>query len=148
MWHKPAFDFPKRIPLSNNSVQRKIDEMAQCVQNSLYEYFKNSEFSLQLEESTLLGNEANVKLVKEEQFCQELLFSKCLETDTKGLTLFTELKRFVDEKAIPLTNIISVTTDGSPAIVARYRGFLAYLKQAVPHVCSVHSSTSFSCKKS
>ena len=121
--------------------------MAQCVENSLYDYLKTSAFSLQLEESTLPGNEALLlAYVKEEQFCQELLFSKCLETDTKGLTLFTELNRFFDEKAIPLTNIISVTTDGSPAIVARYRGFLAYLKQAVPHVCSVHSSTSFSCK--
>ena len=67
-----------------------------------------------------------------------MLFSKCLETDTKGEMLFTELKRFFDEKAIPMTNIISVTTDGAPAIVGRYRGFLAYLKQAVPNECSVH----------
>ena len=64
--------------------------------------------------------------------------AKCLETDTKGETLFTELKRFFDEKTILLTNIISVATDGAPAMVGRYRGFLAYLKQAVPHVCSVH----------
>ena len=34
--HKPAFDIPKRIPLSNNSVQRSIDKMAHCLENSLY----------------------------------------------------------------------------------------------------------------
>ena len=33
--HKSAFDVTKRIPLSNNSGQRRIDEMAQCVENSL-----------------------------------------------------------------------------------------------------------------
>ena len=68
--HKPAFDITKRIPLSNNSVQRRIDEMAQCVENSLCDYLKTSEFSLQLDESTLPGNEAlllaYVKCVKEE----------------------------------------------------------------------------------
>lgn len=140
--HRPAFDIIKRIPLSNNTVQRRIDEMAQCVENSLCEYLKTCEFSIQLDESTLPGNEAlllaYVRFVKEEKFCQELLFGKCLETDTKGETLFTELKRFFDVKAIPLTNIISVATDGAPAMVGRYRGFLAYLKQAVPNVFSVH----------
>lgn len=34
--YKPAFDVLKRIPLSNNIVQRRIDEMAQCVKISLY----------------------------------------------------------------------------------------------------------------
>ena len=56
--HKPGFDITKRNPLSNNSVQRRINEMAQCVENSLCDYLKISKFSLQLEESTLPGNEA------------------------------------------------------------------------------------------
>ena len=68
-----------------------------------------------------------------------MLCAKCLETDTKGETLFTELKRFFDVKPIPLINIISVATDGAPAMVGRHQGFLAYLKQAIPN----HSSTSF-----
>ena len=83
----------------------------------MYDYLKTSEFSLQLDESILPGNEAlllaYVRFVKEEQFCQELLFAKCLETDTKGETLFTELKRFFKEKTILLTNNISVATDGA-----------------------------------
>ena len=44
--------------------------MAQCVENSLCDYLKTSEFSLQLDESTLPGNDAlllaYVKFVKEE----------------------------------------------------------------------------------
>ena len=56
--HKPAFDIIKRIPLSNNTVRRRIDEMAQSVENSLCDYLKISEFSIQLDESILPGNEA------------------------------------------------------------------------------------------
>ena len=73
--NKPAFDITKRNPLSNNSVQRRNNEMAQCFENSLCDYLKTSEFSLQLYESTLPGNEAlllaYVKFIKEEQFCQK-----------------------------------------------------------------------------
>lgn len=47
MLHKPASGII-RIPLSNNTVQRRIDEMAQCVKNSLCEYLKTSELSISL----------------------------------------------------------------------------------------------------
>ena len=46
--HKPACDIIKRIPLSNNTVRKRIDEMAQSVENSLCDYLKTSEFSIQL----------------------------------------------------------------------------------------------------
>ena len=79
-----------------------------------------------------------MRFVKEEKIYQELLFAKCLEADTKGETLFTELQKFFDVNAIPLINIIFVTTDSAPAMIERHRGFLAYLKQAIPNVLSVH----------
>ena len=42
------------------------------------------------------------------------------------------------EKSIPLTNIISCATDGTPSIVGHHHGFLSYLKKAVPKVLTVH----------
>ncbi|KYN29155.1 hypothetical protein ALC57_01414 [Trachymyrmex cornetzi] len=51
-------------------------------------FLKTTQFSLQLDESTLLGNEAPllayVRFIKKEKNCQELLFAKNLITDTKG----------------------------------------------------------------
>ena len=41
------------IPLNNNIVQRRIDEMARNVEAQLYSEIRNCKFSLQLEESTL-----------------------------------------------------------------------------------------------
>jgi len=80
MLHKPAFDIIKKNPLSNNTVQRKIDEMAQSVEKLLCEFLKATKFSIQLNESTLPGNDAlllaYVRFVKEEKICQELLFAK------------------------------------------------------------------------
>lgn len=88
------------------------------------------------------GNEAlllaYMRFVKEEKISQELLFAKCLETDTKDEAIFNELKRFFDVKAISLSNILSIATDSAPAMVGQHRGFLAYLKQTIPNVLSVH----------
>ena len=56
--HKQASDIIKKNSFSNNTVQIRIDEKAQGVEDSLCGYLKTSLFSIQLKESTLPGNEA------------------------------------------------------------------------------------------
>jgi DNA-directed RNA polymerase subunit L len=56
--HKPPSNIIKKIPLSNNTVQRQIDEMSEDVESSLTDFLKTAEFSLQLDESTLPNNES------------------------------------------------------------------------------------------
>ncbi|KAF2900188.1 hypothetical protein ILUMI_05983 [Ignelater luminosus] len=56
--HKPASDIIKRIPLSNKTVQRRIDEMSYDIESLLCNYLQTTHFSIQLDESTLPGNEA------------------------------------------------------------------------------------------
>ncbi|XP_014481742.1 PREDICTED: SCAN domain-containing protein 3-like [Dinoponera quadriceps] len=95
-----------------------------------------------LDESTLPTNEAlllsYVRFIKDEKICQELLFSRNLETDAKGETIFNKLEKFCDVKESPLNNITSATTDGAPAMTGRYKGFITYLKNKVPGVLAVH----------
>lgn len=140
--HKPAADIIRKIPLSNNSVQRRIDEMAENIEESLCNHLKTSQFSIQLDESTLPTNEAlllsYVRFIKDEKICQELLFARNLETDTKGETIFKTLEKFCDEKGIPLKNIISAATDGAPAMTGCQKGFMSYLKNKIPDVIAVH----------
>lgn len=140
--HKPAADIIRKIPLSNSSVQRRIDEMAENIEESLCNYLKTSKFSIQLDESTLPTNEAlllaYVRFIKNEKICQELLFARNLKTDTKGETIFNTLEKFCDEKEIPLKNIISAATDGAPAMTGCHKGFIAYLKNKIPDVIAVH----------
>lgn len=113
-------------------MQRRIDEMAHDVEDSLCEYSKTSQFSIQLNELTLLWIEAlllaYVQFIKEEKICQELLFAKELQTDTKGELIFQALEKFFKEKEIPMSNILSVADNGAPAMIGSYRDFLAYFK--------------------
>uniref|UniRef100_A0A5S6Q656 DUF4371 domain-containing protein n=1 Tax=Trichuris muris TaxID=70415 RepID=A0A5S6Q656_TRIMR len=116
--------------------------MALDVEEALCDLLRSTEFSLQLDESTLPGNEtlllAYVRFIKDEQLTQEFLFARELSTDAKGESIFRVVDNFFKQKAIPLKNIIAVATHGAPSMVGCYRGFVSYLKQVVPEVMTVH----------
>jgi zinc finger BED domain-containing protein 5/7/8/9 len=141
--HRAASNVIKNVPLSNDTVRRRIDEMAEDVEASLCKILILTEFSLQVDESTLPStNEAlllaYVRFVKEGKIIQEMLFARSLIADTKGESIFNTVKDYFKEKNIPLANIMSVATDGAPAMVGRHRGFIALLKKEVPDILTVH----------
>ncbi|KAJ8933745.1 hypothetical protein NQ318_015594 [Aromia moschata] len=97
--HKPASDIIKRIPLSNNTVQRCIDEMSIKLKVSCAIFLQTIYFSIQLDESTLPGNEA-LLLAYDPKIHEELLFARTLTTDTKDESIFNVFKDYFMEKAI------------------------------------------------
>uniref|UniRef100_A0A8C6KAH0 DUF4371 domain-containing protein n=1 Tax=Nothobranchius furzeri TaxID=105023 RepID=A0A8C6KAH0_NOTFU len=69
---------------------------------------------------------------------EEFLFGKYLITDTRGQTIFSALEEYFQEKSIPFSNLLACATDGAPAMVGRYRGFIALLKERAPDILTVH----------
>uniref|UniRef100_A0A5S6Q7E4 DUF4371 domain-containing protein n=1 Tax=Trichuris muris TaxID=70415 RepID=A0A5S6Q7E4_TRIMR len=108
--HQRARDVTNKIPLNNDIVQRRINAMAEDVENTLCCFLRQNEFPLQVDESTLPGNEAvllgYVRFIREERFVEELLFSKEFETNTRGESIFQVVQEFFSVKGIPLQNII------------------------------------------
>ena len=97
--------------------QRRVDKMAENVEETLSKMLMTTEFSWQLDESTLLGNESLLlayrHFIKGGSLCQELLFACLLKTDTKGESVYQVVEDYFQKKSIPLTNIISCATDGA-----------------------------------
>ena len=132
----------RAVPLSDTTVTRRINEMGTNIEDQLCEILRNTSFSLQLDETTTSDNNAllmvYVHYITDGNIMEELLFCKCLETDTKGLTIFQTLSDYLRNKSIPLTNIIACATDGATAMVGRYRGFASLLKEKIPNLFTVH----------
>ncbi|XP_076348271.1 SCAN domain-containing protein 3-like [Tachypleus tridentatus] len=128
-----ASEITNSIPLSNSSVSRRIDEMAEDVEKQLIAHLQVKQFALQLDESTLRDNEAillaYVRFNNDERPKEEMLFARSLVTDTKGETIFNEVVTYFQENNIPLKNIIACATDGAPSMTGRYKGFIAHLKK-------------------
>ena len=72
--HKSPEQVIKSIPLSDNSVQRRVDKMAENFEETLSKMLMTTEFSLHLDESTLPGNESlllgYVRFIKGGSLCQ------------------------------------------------------------------------------
>ena len=120
------------IPLSNDTVARRINLMASGVETTLCSILKTTEFSLQIDESTLPGDEAlllaYVRIIHEEIMVKEMLFARPLVTDKKGEYIYKVGEILFQEKEIPMYNIIA------SAMVGRHRGFISYLKNVLPEV--------------
>ena len=119
------------IPLSNDTVQRRIDEMGDDVESQLVQILSKADHALQIDESTVRDNEAllmgYVRFVHEKETKEEMLFVISLPSDTKVISLFEAVKDFNEVKGIPMQNIIQCDTDGDPAMVGRHRGFIALI---------------------
>ena len=136
-------DVTPSLPLNNSSVSARIDEMAKDIENKLCDELKSTEFSLQLDETTLRDNEAlllaYVRYINtSHEVIEEFLFAEQLEVDTKGSTVYKTVEQFFKHKGIPLSNIIACATDGAPSMVGRHRGFIAHLKREIPQIFTIH----------
>ena len=136
-------DVTPSIPLSNSTASSRIDEMANDIENKLCDELKTTQFSLQLDETTLRDNEAlimaYVRYVNaSRKVIEEFLFAEQLEVDTKGSTVYKAVEQFFKRKGIPLLNAIACATDGAPSMIGRHRGFIAHLKREVPDLFTIH----------
>ena len=132
----------KNMPLSNNTVCRRIDEMGEDVEEQLITKLRGCPFSLQLDESTICDSEAlllaYVRYVDKEDISEEMLFCKSLETSTTAKDIFKVVYEYINENDIPFKNIVSCTADGAPAMMGKQTGCLKLLKDMNPSMMTFH----------
>ena len=87
----------KAIPLSNDSVARRIWEMSTDTEEQLCAKLRGCPFSVQLDETTTADNNvllmAYVSYVFGRDLVKDFLFGEYLTTDTRGETIFAALTK-------------------------------------------------------
>ena len=130
------------LPISNDSVRRRIDEMSCNIENKLVKILQKTCFSLALDESTVRDSDAilmsYVRFVRESELCEEMLFCESLKTTTTAADIFSVLKTKLSSYNIPMENILSIAADGAPAMMGRKSGVLKLVKDEVLDLTTIH----------
>ncbi|XP_003742089.1 zinc finger BED domain-containing protein 5-like, partial [Galendromus occidentalis] len=113
----------RALPLSKNTVGRRIDEMAKDVETQLIGRLTQVKFSLQLDESTIRDSEAlhlaYVRYIDDADLKEEMLFCESLKTTTRAVDIFGLVREYLSGNEIPFENIVSCTADGAPATMGK-----------------------------
>ena len=131
------------VPLSNDTVQRRIMDMSLDVKEQVIKKIKDSgDFSLQLDETTDVAKCAQllmyVRISGPDDLEEHFLFYKPLETTTKGIDIFNLVDSFFMDHGIEWANCFSICYDGAPSTLGSRKGFATEVKKKNPAIMIVH----------
>lgn len=131
------------VPLSDNTINRRIKDMANYVENIILERVRASpSFAIQLDESTDVANLAIlllfVRYINGESVEEELLFCRPLKERTTGADIFKLTDEYFRENSIDWTRCVGICTDGAKSMTGCYAGFVAKAKSLAPKASWTH----------
>ncbi|XP_060780911.1 zinc finger BED domain-containing protein 5-like [Neoarius graeffei] len=135
------------IPMSDNTIQRRISDMVSDVKEQVLDAIRESPlFSIQLDESTDVANCAQlmvyVRYIKELSVEEEFLFCYPLPTRTTAGEIFKALNDFMQENRIDWSRCCGICTDGARAMTGRHSGLVKQVQAVAPAVvwkhCIIH----------
>uniref|UniRef100_A0A3P9JYF1 Uncharacterized protein n=1 Tax=Oryzias latipes TaxID=8090 RepID=A0A3P9JYF1_ORYLA len=145
MLDKKSADTLKTVPLSNDTVCRRIDIMGTDIIEQVVGKLGDS-FSLQLDESTDVSGHAQlvafVRYIETDDICEQILFLKEMEGRTTGEDIFNVVNMFFTRNAISWKSCSSVCTDAAASMTGSAKGLIARIKKKNPDIkwthCVIH----------
>ncbi|KAI6661167.1 SCAN domain-containing protein 3 [Oopsacas minuta] len=130
-----------KIPLSNDTVKRRISEISQNLEDKLVRLIKDIPISIQLDESTF-GAESTLivclRFIDNECIKEELLFVDYFECRCTGQDIFKMVRSYFDSYQISSSQVVSVSTDGARNMTGRDTGFWGCFIREVPQCSHIH----------
>lgn len=145
MLDKKSADTLKTVPLSNDTVCRRIDQMATDIVEQVVGKLGDS-FSLQLDESTDVSGNAKlvafVRYIETDDIGEHVLFCKSLEGRTTGEDIINVVNAFFSENGISWKSCSSVCTDAAASMTGSRKGLIARINKENPEIkwthCVIH----------
>lgn len=140
---RKAADEIKKIPLSKQTIGRRIDDMNDDMKEQLITKLKGKEFSIIVDEATDIAKQAKllfyIKFIDDDNsLVEEYLTCKELKANTTGADIYRACCEMFREFKLDWKNLRQICTDGAPAMTSRLRGFTSRVKVRHPHVQSSH----------
>ena len=125
------------ISLSRHTVTRRIEDMAADVKQTFGDICKEFQyFSLALDESTDEKDTAQLAIFvrgisSNFEICEEFVELVPLKGTTTGADILRAVLPCLEENKLDLEKLVSVTTDGAPAMVGVRKGFVSLLEKHI-----------------
>lgn len=131
------------VSLSNNTVGRRINDMALNVKELLINQVKQSDFfSLQIDESTDIAHCAQllvfIRYIFDSELKEDFLFCEELPTRTTSDEIFKKLNEFMMENTLDWKRCVGLCTDGARAMTGKYNGVITKVKAVSPDCKFTH----------
>uniref|UniRef100_A0AAV2MK93 Uncharacterized protein n=1 Tax=Knipowitschia caucasica TaxID=637954 RepID=A0AAV2MK93_KNICA len=123
------------VQLGANTVARRVTALSEDAVGQLDSDIQRCKwFSIQCDESVDASDTAQlavfVRMVFEDfSTKEEFLTLLPLKTTTRGVDIYNVVKGYFVDKKVPIEKLVSITTDGAPAMTGRHSGFIAHCKK-------------------
>uniref|UniRef100_A0A8C4SUX3 Zinc finger BED domain-containing protein 5 n=1 Tax=Erpetoichthys calabaricus TaxID=27687 RepID=A0A8C4SUX3_ERPCA len=134
----------ERIPLSNNTVARRIDEMAEWAEDELIRRVVCSKYyTLQLDESTDVQGLSQllvfVRYIWQNDVHEDILFCKPISRGTAE-EIFNAIDSYIKEKGLQWKNCFGICTDGARAMCGKNSSVVTRVLKQSPCALWTHCS--------
>ena len=125
----------KVVPLSNNTICRRIEKISDDINDQLRLKMRGNEFTLQLDEATTSTSDKDAYLIcyvrfidNDDNIVEDLLFCKLILTNCIANELFAILNNFFQENNLEWKYCVALCTDGARAMSGRFGGLRALVQ--------------------
>ncbi|XP_066482086.1 SCAN domain-containing protein 3-like [Tiliqua scincoides] len=131
-----------KVPLSNDAISQRINDMAEDIGDQLICNLKGKEFAIQLNEATDSQEDTYlicyVRFVNEKKIVEDLLFCKEMKGETTSENVFEVVDDFMVQNQIDWERCVGVCTDGSGSMAGCYQGLRDRIRSKAPNVVWTH----------
>lgn len=125
-----------KVPVSDNTISRRVDDMSHNISGILSEILQNTNFALQVDETTDITGKAQllafVRFENEGEILENYFCCKELPDTTKGQDIFNTLSSYLESCSLSWSRCVGICTDGAPSMTGSVQGFVSRVKEKKP----------------
>ncbi|XP_045404256.1 zinc finger MYM-type protein 6 isoform X1 [Lemur catta] len=136
VWGSSAGDKMKTIPLSNNTIGHRIDELSADIEDQLIQKVRESKwFALQIDESSEISDITlffcYIRFIDYDcsDIKEELLFCMEMPSEISGFEIFELINKYIGSKSLNWKHCVGLCTDGAVSMTGRYFGLRAKIRE-------------------